>query len=248
MGAFCVYPDKYRPRQPRNTSLFRLLDSHYEEFRDVYDERFSKRYGYWRPITDEVVEKYLKCGDPHYGFARIRCEECGAEYLRAFSCKCRGFCPACSKRKSLDLAIFLEEELFKSVPHRHWVWSVPKMLRLHFLHHRRLLPKLCRCAWDSLTISLHEALDRRDVFPGGILVPQTFGGMANWNPHVHALITDTCWDREGNCYPMPEIDTTDIKRIEKLFASLVFRMLLQENLNKTSGPQALRRMYLVRER
>ena len=89
---------------------------------------------------------------------------------------------------------------------------------------------LCRCAWDSLSIFLHEALDRRDVFPGGILVPQTFGGMANWNPHVHALITDTCWDREGNCYPMPEIDTTDIKGIEKLFADLVCKMLLEEGM------------------
>ncbi|NOQ23606.1 MAG: hypothetical protein GQ565_13285 [Candidatus Aegiribacteria sp.] len=71
------------------------------------------------------------------------------------------------------------------------------------MHHRKLLPKLCGCAWDSLTIFLHEAFDRRDVFPGGILVLQTFGGMANWNPHAHALITDTCRDRESNCYPMP---------------------------------------------
>ena len=77
---------------------------------------------------------------------------------------------------------------------------------------------------------LHEALDRRNVFPGGILVPQTFGGIANWNPHVHALITDTCWDREGNCYPMPEINTADIKAIEKLFAALVFKMLLEEGM------------------
>jgi len=23
----------------------------------------------------------------------------------------------------IDLAIFLEEELFRSVPHRHWVWN-----------------------------------------------------------------------------------------------------------------------------
>jgi hypothetical protein len=192
VGAYCVYPDEYRPRQPKNSPLFRLLDTHYAEFRDVYDELFSKRYGFWRPVTDEVIEKYLRCGDPHFGFARIRCKECGAEYLRAFSCKCRGFCPSCSKRKSLDLAIFLEDELFRPVPHRHWVWSVPKMLRLHFLHHRKLLPMLCRCAWASLTIFLHEALDRRDVFPGGILVPQTFGGMANWNPHVHALYSVHC--------------------------------------------------------
>ena len=32
-------------------------------------------------------------------------------------------------------------------------------------------------------------------------MPQTFGGLANWNPHVHALITDTCWDRDGNAVP-----------------------------------------------
>jgi len=121
VGAFCVYPDEYRPGQPKKTPLFRLLDTHYEEFRNVYDELFSKRYGFWRSVTDEVVGKYKQCGDPHYGFARIKCTECGAEYLRAFSCKCRGFCPSCSKRKSLDLAIFLEEELFRLVPHRHWV-------------------------------------------------------------------------------------------------------------------------------
>jgi hypothetical protein len=77
---------------------------------------------------------------------------------------------------------------------------------------------------------LQEALDRDDVFLGGILVPQTFGGMANWNLHVHALITDTCWDREGNHFPMPEIDTTDLQGIEKLFVSLVFTMLLKEEM------------------
>jgi hypothetical protein len=65
---------------------------------------------------------------------------------------------------------------------------------------------------------------------GSILLPQTFGEMANWNPHVHALITDTCWNMEGNCYPMPEIDTADLQGIEKLFAGLVFKMLLKEGM------------------
>jgi hypothetical protein len=168
-----------------------------------------------------------------YGIIRTHREsnkECGAEYLRAFSCKCRGFCPSCSKRKSLDLSIFLEEELFRPVSHRHWVWSVPKMLRLHFLHHRELLPKLCGCAWKSLTLFLHESTEHKDIFPGGVLVPQTFGGMANWNPHVHALITDSCWDREGNQYNMPEISDSDLKVIVELFAALIFRMLLEENM------------------
>ncbi len=56
------------------------------------------------------------------------------------------------------------------------------------------------------------------------------GGMANWNPHVHALITDSCRDRQVSQYPMPEISTADLKVIEELFAALVFRMLLEEGM------------------
>ncbi len=33
-------------------------------FATVYDERFAHRYGYWRPVIAEVVEKYLSCGTP----------------------------------------------------------------------------------------------------------------------------------------------------------------------------------------
>ena len=54
--------------------------------------------------------------------------------------------------------------------------------------------------------------------------------MANWNPHVHALITNTCWDREGNHYAMPKIGTADFEVIEELFAASVFRMLLEEGM------------------
>ena len=104
------------------------------------------------------------------------------------------------------------------------------MLRLHFLHHRKLLPKLCRYAWKSLTLFLHESFERRDIFPSGILVPQTFGGMANWNPHVHALITDACWDREGKQFAMPKITDGDLQAIEKSFAASVFRILLEEDM------------------
>ncbi len=60
----------YRPRRPRASPLYRLLEDHFAEFSTVYDERFAHRYGYWRPIIDEVVEKYLACGILEHGFAR----------------------------------------------------------------------------------------------------------------------------------------------------------------------------------
>jgi len=73
----------YRPRKP-----------HLTPFYQVYQERFEKRYGFWRLYLKEVMVHYLECGDLSAGFARIRCDACGAERVLAFSCKERKFCPS----------------------------------------------------------------------------------------------------------------------------------------------------------
>jgi hypothetical protein len=33
------------------------------------------------------VARYLDCGNPHNGFARVKCKDCGYEYLLAFTFK-----------------------------------------------------------------------------------------------------------------------------------------------------------------
>jgi len=48
--------------------------------------------GFFRPIVKEVIERYLDCGNPRCGFARIRCPDCRDERLLMFSCRTRGFC------------------------------------------------------------------------------------------------------------------------------------------------------------
>jgi hypothetical protein len=53
----------YRPRDPRATDLWRLIDQHFETFRQVYNERFQAKYGFWRPVVDRSVSVFLKCGD-----------------------------------------------------------------------------------------------------------------------------------------------------------------------------------------
>lgn len=55
--------------------LYRVLFHHFERFLSEYEGRFEREYGYFRPIVKEVVERYLDCGNPHGGFARIRCPE-----------------------------------------------------------------------------------------------------------------------------------------------------------------------------
>lgn len=42
---------------------------------------FQKEYGFLRPITKELVERYLDWGNPRCGFAPICCASCGEERL-----------------------------------------------------------------------------------------------------------------------------------------------------------------------
>ena len=33
-------------------------------------------------------------------------------------------------------------------------------------------------------------MERSDVIPGMVVTIQTFGELAHWHPHVHAIVTD----------------------------------------------------------
>ena len=66
---------------------------------------------------------YLKCGRLEHGFLRVRCTDCHAERLVAFSCKRRGFCPSCGARRIAEGAALLIDEVLPRQPMRQWVLS-----------------------------------------------------------------------------------------------------------------------------
>ena len=89
----------YRQRHLEHTVFYRVFFYYFERFLREYEDRFEKEYGYFRPVIQDVVEKYLDCGNPMCGFARIRCPDCGEERLLMFSCNTRGFCPSCHAKR-----------------------------------------------------------------------------------------------------------------------------------------------------
>lgn len=118
----------YHPRSPRNTAYHRLVEDNFEELELVWDSKYQKMYGYWRPHVIDVIQKYLDCGDPHLGFARVKCSNCSTEYLLPFSCKCRGFCPSCHQRRVVEfgdcvIAVQTFGELVNFNPHLHIIAS-----------------------------------------------------------------------------------------------------------------------------
>ncbi len=79
------------------------------------------------------------------------------------------------------------------VGHAQWVFVIPKMLRPYFLHHRELLGELARAAWETVLELMRAAVDDGAVRPGMVAVVQTAGDLANWHPHVHALVSRGGW-------------------------------------------------------
>ena len=158
-------PTFYRPRRPWDTSLYRLVEENYEEFERVYPDRYQAKYGFWRPAIRKAVHEYLQCGDLREGFARVRCPDCGHNLFVAFSCKQRCICPSCHQKRTLVTSINIAENICASVPHRQFVFTMPKRFRLYFRYNRDLLRKLPALAWQTTVEVIRAVLDRADVTP-----------------------------------------------------------------------------------
>ena len=127
----------YKPRRPQASPLFRLVSDHLHRLQTVYDERFAREYGPWRPVVAQVAEKFLAC---EHGFARIRCDARTHEYLLAFSCKCRYFCPSCHAKR---LTLWTRCDRACAPSWRGWRWKRSGSRRGELLGrpvtHRRIL-------------------------------------------------------------------------------------------------------------
>ena len=72
------HPSIYRPRNPRESALYQLMEAHYEDVKAAWENRFEKRYGFWRGFVDSVVARYLDCGVAEIRFrkAPVRSMRC----------------------------------------------------------------------------------------------------------------------------------------------------------------------------
>ncbi len=114
---------RWRRREPQDTVLYQLLAAHLETFLARIEEDGTRA-----PLPRFVVRElhdFLKCGILVHGFCRVHCDTCGKDELVAFSCKHRGFCPACGTRRMADTAAWLVDRVFPEVPVRQWVLALP---------------------------------------------------------------------------------------------------------------------------
>ena len=107
--------------------------------------------------------------------------------------------------------------------HAQWVFTVPKMLRVYFLHHRELLGALSLAAYETVKeLMAAAAVEEKGFRPGVVSVVRTFGDGAKYHPHVHALVSLGGFSACGEWIPLPHVVEG---AAEKLFRRKVLALL-----------------------
>lgn len=120
----------------------------------------------------------------------------------------------------------LRHEVLFPVPHRHYVFSLPIIIRRYFKYDRDLLTKLCNCVNESLLTFLRTVVGLPDGLLGAIMAIHTFGDYAKkWHPHIHLIAADGLFARNGIFYVMSRVDLTPLA---ELFRANVLFMLKKE--------------------
>ena len=113
-----------------------------EDLFRIWDSRFREKSGTLSARVRDLFESFLRCGDLHFGFLRLRCvnPDCPkkTERLLPYSCRARGLCPSCGQRRAIEWAERMVEEVLPLVPYRQLVFTIPIALRKSFLFNRSL--------------------------------------------------------------------------------------------------------------
>jgi len=225
-------PPGYARHRPERTLLYQLVEQHYPAFREL-------RAAADRPLPDFVqqeFEAYLKCGRLEEGFLRVRCEQCHAEKLVAFSCKKRGFCPSCGGRRMAETAALLADEVLPDRPLRQWVLSLPQALRFLLAVNSEALTLVLGEVYR--TISRHligkAGLTRARGATGAVTLVQRFGSALNLNVHFHMVFLDGAYQTVGAAAPVfrpvaaPE--PSDLQQLVEQIAGRIGRALERRGL------------------
>jgi hypothetical protein len=68
------------------------------------------------PVKAPEFRKYLECSIFAHGFAWALCDDCGHDYIVAFSYEGRGVCPACNTRRRVEAAAHLSDHAYPRLP------------------------------------------------------------------------------------------------------------------------------------
>jgi len=229
----CV-PAPYQPRRPADTLLYRVVQNHLETFlalcRDDWEEERVSTH------AERELRRYLECGILAYGFARARCDDCGHDFLIAFSCKGRGICPSCNTRRMVETAAHLADHVLPRLPVRQWVLSLPKRLRYHLQHDREALNSALRIFLDAVEQHLRRRCPGAGPKSriGAVAFIHRFGSSLNEHTHFHVCVLDGIFEPDpeqgARFIEAEELDADDAEAVQAQVRRRILRAFVRRGL------------------
>ena len=170
------------------------------------------------------------------GFARFRCDDCGLDRLVPFSCKGRAACASCAGRRMAERAAHLVDHVFPAVPVRQWVLTFPHRFRYRLAWDHDLCRAVVGVSVRTVLGFLRHVAHLTGVVDGrggAVGSVQRFGGALNLNIHVHALVVDGVFARDGagvGFCPLPPLTTADVADVLATVVPRVRRLLERRGL------------------
>jgi len=156
---------------------------------------YLKHKGDLRDVEVEEVQKMLNCGN---SFAIYQCK-CGYSKVIHFGCNSR-VCTHCGKKYTDKWAAQVAKHTL-NVVHRHVVWTIAEQLRPFFEENRELFKILMDCTISAISRLMKDKTDK-DITPGVVSVIHSFGKDIKFNPHVHSLVTEGGFTKDGKWVPV----------------------------------------------
>ena len=137
-----------------------------------------------------------------------------------------------------ERAAHLVDHVLPDVPVRQWVLSLPHRLRYLLAWRHDLCRAVVRILMRAVERHLRtwaRARGLRDARSGGVAVIQRFGGSANLNVHVHALVLDGVYARASDgrlrFHLAPKPSALDVEEIVSAIGPGVRRVLLRHGFD-----------------
>ena len=146
------------------------------------------------------VERSLSCYGYNNGCFVFYCKHCDEYIFQSYGCNSR-LCSCCGKRYADQWSLSLSKAMFP-VPHRHIVFSIPPEL-WGFLRDKSLWKDYMDCAITCFNNYLPKMLKKMlrktyNLDIGLICILHPFGKDMKFHPHLHLLISEGGFDKNGN--------------------------------------------------
>jgi hypothetical protein len=124
-------------------------------------------------------------------------------------------------------AEYLDEHLLLELPHRQFVFSIPKALRIFFRHDQKLFGSVSSLIFSLLTQFYRLAAGSPTLRGAAIVAFQPFGDFLRANAHWHALVLEGGFAPDGKFLFLPIHDT---QKLTEAFRRALLTLLLTRGL------------------